>query len=128
MTGCMVPSAEKADWLEHAQGAKSVRICGIFWRLERDLHMRLRREIIDLVRLRFLHDADDIGRVGYITIVQLEGNALLVRIVDEMVDALGVERRRTTLHAVDDISLGEKQFGQIGAILPGCTGDEGYFS
>src|SRR5262245_23522403 len=87
-----------------------------------------RREIEDLVWLRFLHDTDNIGRVGYITIMQLEGNALLVRVVDEMVDALGVERRRTTLHAVDDISLGEKKFGQIGAILPGCAGDEGYFA
>jgi hypothetical protein len=88
----------------------------------------LRREIADRVRLRFLHDADDIGRVGYITIVQLERNALLVRGVDEMVDALGVERRRTTFHAVDDISLGEKKFGEIGAILPGCAGDEGYLA
>jgi hypothetical protein len=45
-----------------------------------------------------------------------------------MVNALGVERRRTPLDAVDDISLGEKKFGEIGAILPGCTGDEGYLA
>jgi hypothetical protein len=58
----------------------------------------------------------------------LEGNALLVRVVDEMVNALGVERRRTALHAVDDISLGEKKFGQIGTVLPGCAGDESYLA
>jgi hypothetical protein len=60
--------------------------------------------------------------------VQLEGNALLVRVVDEMVNALGVEGRRTTLHAVDDISLGEKKLCEIGAILPGCAGDKSYLA
>ena len=43
--------------------------------------MGLRGKIVDLVRLRFLHDADDIGRVGHVAIVQMKGDALLVRIV-----------------------------------------------
>ena len=90
--------------------------------------MRLRREIVNLVRLRFLHDADDIGRVGHIAVMQVEGNALLVRIMNEMVDALGVERRRPALHAVHDISLRQQKFREIGAILAGDAGDEGYLT
>jgi len=123
--GLVLP-AENADGLKQAQGDKPVGVGGVFRGFKRDLHMRLGREIVDLVGLGFLHDADDIGCIGDIAIVQLEGNALLVRVVDEMVDALGVERRRTTLHAMDDISLGEKKFGQIGAILPRCAGNESY--
>ena len=55
--------------------------------------MRLRREIVNLVRLRLLHDPDDVGRVGHVPIVQMERNTVLVRIVNEMVEALGIERR-----------------------------------
>ena len=120
--------AENADGLEQAKRAKPIGIGGVFRRFERDLHMRLRREIVDLVRLRFLHDADDIGRVGHIAVMQLEGNALLVRIMHEMVDALGVERRRTALYAVDRISLRQEKFGEIGAILSGRAGDEGHLT
>jgi hypothetical protein len=53
--------------------------------------VRLRREIVNLVRLGFLRDADDVGCIGDIAVVQMEGHALLVRVVNEMVDALGVE-------------------------------------
>jgi hypothetical protein len=42
----------------------------------------------------------------------------------QVVDPLGVEGRRTALHAVDHISFGEKKFGEIGAVLAGYTGDE----
>ena len=60
--------------------------------------MRLRRKIVDLIRLRFLHNADDVGRVGHIAVMQMEGNTLFVRIMDQVVEALGIkddERRFT---------------------------------
>ena len=86
--------------------------------------MRLRCEVVDLVRLGFLYDADDVGRVGHIAVVQLEGHPLLMWIVNQVVNALSVEGRRTALHAVDEISLRKQKFGKIGAILPGCAGDQ----
>jgi hypothetical protein len=88
----------------------------------------LRREIVDLVRLRFLDNPDDVGCVGDIAIMKLKRNALLVRIMDEVVDALGVEGRRTALHAVDDIPLRKQKFGEVRAILSSCAGDEGYLT
>ena len=54
--------------------------------------MRLRGEVINLVGLRFLHDANDVGRVGHIAIVHMKSNALLVRVVNQVVYALGIER------------------------------------
>jgi hypothetical protein len=125
--GLVLP-AENADGLKQAQGAKPVGVGGVFRGFKRDLHVRLGREIVDLVRLGFLHDADDIGCVGDIAIMKLKRNALLVRIMDEMVDALGVEGRRTALHAVDDISPRKQKFGEIRAILSGCAGDERHFT
>jgi hypothetical protein len=58
------------------------------------------------IGLGFLDDADEIGRVGHVAIVQMKGDALLVWIMNEMVDALGIERRRAALHAVDAVALG----------------------
>src|SRR5262245_53142508 len=71
--------AEDTDGLEQAQGPECVGVGGVFRRLERDLDMRLRREIVDLVRLRLLNDADDIGRVGDVAVVHMERDPLLVR-------------------------------------------------
>ena len=70
-TGLLFP-AEDTDGLEQAQRSKPVGIGGVFRSFERDLHMRLGREIVNLVRLRFLHDADDISRVGHVAVMQVE--------------------------------------------------------
>jgi hypothetical protein len=78
-----------ANGFQQAQRPKSIGVGGVFRRLERQLHMRLRREVVDLVGLSFLHDADDVGRVA---IMHMEGNTLLVRIVNPVIDTLGIER------------------------------------
>jgi hypothetical protein len=88
--GLVFPT-EDANGLKQAQGPKSIGIGRVFWCLERYLHMRLRREVVDLVGLRFLHDADDVGRICNIAIVQMEGNTLLVRVMNQVVDSLGIE-------------------------------------
>ena len=87
--------------------------------------MALRGEIVDLVRLGLLDDADQVGRIGHVAIMEDEALVRLVRILVEMLDPAGVERRRAALDAVDDIALVEQQFGQIGAVLAGDAGDQG---
>jgi hypothetical protein len=47
----------------------------------------------------------------------------VVWIFIDMVNARGIEKRRSTFDAVDLVPLGEKKFGEIGAIL---TGDSCY--
>jgi hypothetical protein len=69
--GLLFP-AEDTNGLEQAQRSKPVGIGGVFRSFEGDLHMRLGREIVNLVRLRFLHDADDISRVGHVALMQVE--------------------------------------------------------
>ena len=87
-------------------------------------HMALRREIVDFGRLHFLNDADEIGRVRHVAIVQEETDAGTVRVLIKVIDARGVERRRAPLDAVHDIAFVEQEFGEIGAVLPGRAGDQ----
>ena len=96
---------------------KRIGIGGVFRRLEADLDVALRGEIVDFRRLRFLDEADQIGRVGHVAVVQEEFDVLDMRIDVEMIDALGIERRRAALDAVHDIALCEQQLGEIGAVL-----------
>ena len=63
-----------------------VGVGGIFRRLERHLHVRLGGEIVDFVRLRFLDDANQVGRVGQITVMQDEARIGHLRIFVEMLD------------------------------------------
>jgi len=51
----------------------------------------------------------------------------LVRVLVEVVDALGVERRGAALQAVDFVTFGKQEFRQVGAILAGNSGDQRTF-
>ncbi len=67
--------------------------------------MTLGAEVVDFIGLGFLHDADKVAGVTQVAIVQLEVGVLDVRVLVDVVDALGVEQRRTALDAVDDVAL-----------------------
>lgn len=47
-----------------------------------------------------------------------------MRVEIEMIDAVRIEKRRPALDAVDFVSLLQKKFGQIGAILAGDAGNK----
>ena len=53
--------------------------------------MALGTEVVDLVGLRFLHDAHQVAGVGQIPVVQLEVGVFYVRVLVDVVHALGVE-------------------------------------
>ena len=90
--------AEDADRLEQAQSAQTIRIGGIFGRLEADLHMVLRGEIVDLVRLNLLHYADDVGGIGDIAEMQVHLRILAMRVFVDVFDPASVEGRRPALN------------------------------
>jgi hypothetical protein len=50
-----------------------------------------------------------------------------VRILVEMVDAVGVEQGCPALDAVHLVALVEQELGEIGAVLSGDAGDQGDF-
>jgi hypothetical protein len=54
--------------------------------------MTLSGEVVDLGRSDLLHQANEVGRIGHVTVMQEERHIAGVRILIEMVDARGVER------------------------------------
>lgn len=48
---------------------------------------------------------------------------LHVGVLVDMVDTIGVEERGTALDAMDDVAFFEQEFGEIGAVLAGDSGD-----
>ena len=54
--------------------------------------MALGREIVNLVRLCVLDDADEICRISHVAVMQNEAQSRLVWILVKMVDPAGVER------------------------------------
>jgi len=84
----------------------------------------LRGEVVEFVRLHLLENADQVSGVGQVAVVQDEASVGGVRILVEVIDALGVELRGAALDAVDGVALFQQEFGQVGAVLAGGAGDE----
>ena len=120
----LVLQPQDADGLQQAQGADAVCIGHVFGLLEAHRHMAHCAQVVDLVRLRLLHDADQVGAVRQITVVQLEALVVDMRVLVQMVHAVGVEQAGAALDAVHRVALLQQQFRQVGAVLAGDAGDE----
>ena len=70
-----------------------------------------------------MDDPDEVGRIGQIAVVQLEPDILLVGILVQVVDAIGVERGGATFDAMHTVAFRQQKFGQIGAVLSGNSGN-----
>jgi hypothetical protein len=51
--------------------------------------------------------------------VQREPRVALVRVMIEMINALGIKGRCAAFDTVDNVTLAEKELGKVGAILAG---------
>ena len=104
-----------------------LRIGGVLRSLKADRHMALGTQIVDLVGLDLAEDAGEVGGIREIAVVQLQAGIWLVRILVDVINALGVEMRRPTLDAMDFIALLEEELRQVRAILARDAGDECFF-
>jgi hypothetical protein len=87
----------------------------------------LRREVVDFGRLDLAEQPQKVRRIGHVAVVQEKPDTGVVAVAVEVVDALGVQQRRTALDTVHDVALRQQEIGEIGAVLPGDPGDERYF-
>ena len=124
----LLDEAEEADRLEQAKRAERVSVGGVFGRLEAHLHVALGGEVVNLVGLRLLHDADEVGRIRHVAEMQDELLVRLVRVLIEVLDAAGVEGGRAALQAVDGVALLKQELGEIGAVLSRRAGNEGHLA
>jgi hypothetical protein len=79
--------------------------------------MALRRQVVDLIRLRLLHNVNQARGAGHIPIVKHQPALFFMRILIEMADAIDIQRRTATLDAVDVISLIEKKLRGVRVVL-----------
>lgn len=119
----MLVQAEEADRLEEPQRAHGIDVGRVFRGFEADRHVRLSAQVVDLVGLYLLQDTRQVRGIGQVAIVQDQLLIIGMRILVDMVDTLGVERRRTTLNAVNLIAFGQEKLSQIGSILSGNAGN-----
>lgn len=97
--------AKDTDGFEDAQGTDAVGVRGVFWRFEADSHVTHGSQVVDFVWLDLLDDANEVGGVGQVTVVQDEVFIVDVRILIQMVNTVGIEQGCTALDAVDDIAF-----------------------
>jgi len=78
------------DCLQDPQGAKRIDVGGVFGAVKTHRNMALRRQIVDLVGLDFLDDADKVAGIGEIAVMEAETEVFCVWILIEVINALCV--------------------------------------
>ena len=108
-----------ANGLQDAQDAGGVDIGGVFRRVEGDLDVALRRQVVDLVGADPVDHLDEGHGVAHVRIVEMEtGLALEVRDPFAVIDAAAAD------DAVDVIALLQEELRQEAAVLAGHAGNE----
>ncbi len=87
--------------------------------------MRLRAQMIDLIRPRVVDQVGELFPVGQIAVVQEQPGGRVVRVLVDVLDPVGVERAGFPNQTVDFIAFGEQEFGQIRSILAGDACNQG---
>jgi hypothetical protein len=83
-----------------------------------------RSEVVDLIRLNLLDDARQARRVGHVSVVQDEAPISLVRVLIQMIDAVGIEQGTAPLDTMHFITFGKEEVGEVRAILTRHAGDQ----
>lgn len=67
---------------------------------------------------------DEIAGIAHVAVMQNEPALAHMGVLVEVIDALRVEKRGTTLDAMHLVVLAQKEFGKIGAVLSGDSRDK----
>ena len=68
--------------------------------------------------MHFLNDARQAGRVGHVAMVQKKRLAGLMQVMEQMIDAGGIEQGAAAFDAVHFIPFVQKHFSEVGSVLP----------
>src|SRR6185312_7051582 len=115
---------QDTDGLEQPQSAERIGIGRVFRRLERDSDMTLGREVVDLVRQHLLNYPNQVRGVRQVSVMQVQLDVALVRILIEVVYPIRVEGRRAALDAMHLVPFAQEELREIGAVLPGYSSDQ----
>ncbi|OIR10288.1 hypothetical protein GALL_76000 [mine drainage metagenome] len=86
--------------------------------------MALCSQVIYFVRLHFLDDVRQAGRIGHIAVMQEERLALFMHVMEQVIDASGIEQGAAALDTMHLITLVQQQFGEVGSVLSGDASNQ----
>ena len=109
---------------EHGQSSFGDDVHGVHRFVKRHTNMALGREVVDFRRTSFLNYAYEIRRVGHVAVVQRETHVVVVLVLIEMINPIGIERGGSAFDAVYGVALTKEQFSKIGAVLTGDAADQ----
>src|SRR3972149_2958879 len=102
------------DGLQDAHGAEPCDITGVFRQIEAHPHMRLSRQVVNLIRLHVVDQLDQVARSGYISVMQVQIDAVaIVRIAVDVVNALGVKSARPADQTVNLVTRSEEHTSEL---------------
>src|SRR3989344_3473069 len=116
---------EESRRLEQGQHAERVGLCSVRRDFERNLHVRLRREIVYFIGFHFAQDGHDGVHVDHVSVVEMF-RAFGIG-VENMIDILPVEGARATYKPVHVIPLPDKELGEIRPVLTRHSGNKCFF-
>ena len=70
--------------------------------------MAHRSEVVDLVGFYFLDDADEVGGIREVPVVEFEPKVFFVRVLVQVIDAVGVQQRRASLDPMHLVTFIQK--------------------
>src|ERR1043166_8528418 len=79
--------------------------------------MALRRQVVDFFRLDIFNQARHGAGVAQVTVMELEGRLVGMRIGVNVIQAAGVEGAGPANDAMDLVPLGQQQLGKIRTVL-----------
>ena len=98
---------------EQAGDTDTGRVTRVFGFIERDAHVRLRGEVVNLVRLDLGEEGHQVRTIAEVAVMKKEFRLSIVRIDVEMVNASRVEGGCPANEAMNLVPLREQQLRQI---------------
>ncbi len=118
-------SRKVAQDFHDPQTAHRGQVTGAFGDLKAESHMRLAGQMIEFGGLHLVDNAANGGDVGQVGVVQEQLLFVDAVVTVKLVQTRTFEGTAAAHDAVNFVALFEEQFGQIGTVLAGDTGDEG---
>lgn len=100
--------AQQPHGFQNAQGANAISVGGVLGCFEADVHVAHGGQVVDLVGLYLLYDADEVGTIGKVAIMKGQLHITFVRILVEMVNTIGIEQGAPPLDAMYFVAFAEQ--------------------
>lgn len=115
------------DSLQNTDRAHPGDVRRVFGNVKTHAHMALGAKIVNFVGLQLVEQLGHVDGIGKVAVMQKQLHSIYVRILIEVIDAGRVEGARPSNDPVHLVTLGDKEVGQIGAILTSDARDKCFF-